>query len=107
MTKRTTAALLAGLAILSAPAPAKAGADTYLAEVMIFAGTFCPRGYMKMDGRLLPISANPALFSLIGTLYGGNGSTTFALPTAMPIFAANGQAYMQCIAVEGIFPSRP
>lgn len=107
MTTRTTAALLAGLAILSVPAPAKAGTDTFLAEVMIFAGNFCPLGYMKMDGRLLSIASNTALFALIGTAYGGNGSTTFALPTAMPIFAANGQAYMQCIAVEGIFPSRP
>lgn len=104
---RMTAALLAGLTLLSVPAPAKAGLDPFLAEVMIFAGNFCPRGYLKMDGRLLPISSATALFSLIGTSYGGDGVSTFALPTAMPIYAANGQAYMQCIASEGVFPSRP
>ena len=41
---------------------------------------FCPRGMMEADGRLLPIAENTALFSLLGTMYGGDGRTTFALP---------------------------
>jgi microcystin-dependent protein len=48
--------------------------------VFIFAGNFAPRGYMLCQGQLLSISQNAALFSLLGTTYGGNGTTTFALP---------------------------
>ena len=59
-----------------------------------------------MNGQLLPINLNQALFALLGTSYGGNGVTTFALPTAKPIFAANGVLLMQCIALQGVFPSR-
>jgi microcystin-dependent protein len=48
--------------------------------IFIFGGNFAPRGYMLCQGQLLPISQNAALFSLLGTTYGGNGTTTFALP---------------------------
>jgi microcystin-dependent protein len=48
--------------------------------IFIFAGNFAPRGYMLCQGQLLQISSNTALFSLLGTTYGGNGQTTFALP---------------------------
>lgn len=54
--------------------------DQFVAEIRIFAGNFAPEGWAKCDGRLLPISQNTALFSLLGTTYGGNGSTNFALP---------------------------
>jgi len=54
--------------------------DQMLASIMIFAGNFAPRGWAFCDGQLLPISANTALFSLLGTTYGGDGRTTFALP---------------------------
>lgn len=52
----------------------------YLATVTIFAGNFAPRGWAYCNGALLAISENEALFSLIGTTYGGDGQTTFALP---------------------------
>jgi len=52
----------------------------FLAEIRIFAGNFAPRGWATCDGQILPISQNTALFSLLGTTYGGNGQTTFALP---------------------------
>ncbi len=52
----------------------------YLGEIKLFAGTVVPRGWHLCDGTLLPIQQNTALFSLIGTTYGGNGSTNFALP---------------------------
>jgi len=48
--------------------------------VYIFAGNFAPRGYQLCQGQLLPISQNSALFAILGTTYGGNGTTTFALP---------------------------
>jgi microcystin-dependent protein len=54
--------------------------DPFLAEIRMFAGNFAPRGWATCDGQVLPISQNTALFSLLGTTYGGNGRTTFALP---------------------------
>ena len=54
--------------------------EPFIAEIRIFAGSFAPRGWAFCDGQLLPISQNTALFSLIGTTYGGDGRTTTALP---------------------------
>jgi len=55
-------------------------ADPFVAEIRMFAGNFAPTGWALCNGQLLPISQNTALFSLLGTTYGGNGQTTFALP---------------------------
>lgn len=55
-------------------------ADPFVAEIRIFGFNFAPRGWAFCDGQLLPISQNTALFSLLGTTYGGNGKSTFALP---------------------------
>jgi microcystin-dependent protein len=55
-------------------------ADPFVAEIRIFPFNFAPRGWAFCDGQLLPISQNTALFSLLGTTYGGDGKTTFALP---------------------------
>ena len=54
--------------------------EPFLGEIRIFAGNFAPRGWAFCQGQLLAISQNTALFSLLGTTYGGNGQTTFALP---------------------------
>lgn len=54
--------------------------EPFIAEIKIFAGNFAPRGWAFCDGQLLPIAENTALFSLIGTTYGGDGRTTTALP---------------------------
>lgn len=54
--------------------------EPFIAEVKIFAGNFAPRGWAFCNGQLLPIAQNTALFSLIGTTYGGDGRTTTALP---------------------------
>ncbi len=54
--------------------------EPFTAEIRIFAGNFAPRGWAFCDGQLLPVSQNTALFSLIGTTYGGDGRTTTALP---------------------------
>lgn len=54
--------------------------EPLLAEIRMFAGNYAPRGWAFCDGSLLSISQNSALFSLLGTTYGGNGQTTFALP---------------------------
>jgi microcystin-dependent protein len=55
-------------------------AQPYVGEVRIFAGNFAPAGWMFCEGQLLPISENETLFQLIGTTYGGDGESTFALP---------------------------
>lgn len=54
--------------------------DPFIGEVKLFAGNFAPRGWAFCEGQLLPISQNSALFSILGTTYGGDGRTTFALP---------------------------
>jgi microcystin-dependent protein len=54
--------------------------EGYIAEIRMFAGNFNPRSWAFCDGSLLSIAQNTALFALVGTIYGGNGQTTFALP---------------------------
>lgn len=54
--------------------------EAFIGEIKMFAGNFEPRGWAFCDGRLLSIAQNSALFSILGTTYGGNGQTTFALP---------------------------
>ena len=54
--------------------------EPFIAEVRIFAGNFAPRGWAFCNGQLLPIAQNTALFSLLGTVYGGDGRTTVGLP---------------------------
>jgi microcystin-dependent protein len=68
-------------------------AEPFLGQIMIFAGNFAPRGWALCNGQLLAISQNTALFSILGTYYGGNGTTTFALPNLqgrVPIHSGNG-----------------
>jgi len=55
-------------------------ADPFVAEIRVFPFTFAPKGWAWCDGQLLPLSQNTALFSLLGTTYGGNGKSNFALP---------------------------
>lgn len=57
--------------------------EAYIGMIIGFAGAYAPQGWAICDGSLLPISGNEALFSLIGTTYGGNGVTNFALPNLM------------------------
>src|SRR4051812_4210500 len=54
--------------------------EPFLAEIVMFAGNFAPRGWAFCNGQILSIAQNTALFSLLGTTYGGNGQTTFSLP---------------------------
>ena len=55
-------------------------ADPFVAEIRVFPFNFAPKGWAWCDGQLLPLSQNTALFSLLGTTYGGNGKSNFALP---------------------------
>jgi microcystin-dependent protein len=68
-------------------------AEPFLAEIRIFSFNFPPKGWAFCNGQLLPINQNQALFSLLGTMYGGNGQTNFALPNLRgraPIKVGNG-----------------
>jgi len=68
-------------------------AQPYVGEIRMFAGNFAPAGWQFCEGQLLPISENETLFQLIGTTYGGDGESTFALPDLrgrLPIHQGNG-----------------
>ncbi len=68
-----------GLGMLPAVS-AQAGNDPFIGEITMTGATFCPRGTANLDGQLLSIANNTALFSLLGTTYGGDGRTSFGLP---------------------------
>lgn len=68
-------------------------ADPFLAEIRMFSGNWAPQGWALCNGQVLPISQNTALFSLLGTMYGGDGKSTFALPNlqaASPLHPGQG-----------------
>lgn len=78
--------------------------EPFIAEIRIFAGNFAPRGWALCNGQLMPISQNTALFSLIGTYYGGDGKTTFALPNlqgSAPLQAGQGSGLSMRTIGEG------
>lgn len=80
-------------------------AQPYVGEIRVFAGNFAPAGWMLCEGQLLPISENETLFQLIGTTYGGDGQSTFALPDfrgRIPIHQGNGFILAETGGVEEV-----
>lgn len=80
-------------------------AQPYVGEIRIFAGNFAPAGWSFCDGSLLPISENETLFQLIGTTYGGDGESTFALPDLrgrFPIHQGNNYVMAETGGVESV-----
>lgn len=78
-------------------------AEPFVGEIRIFAGSFAPVGWAFCEGQLLPISENDALFTLIGTTYGGDGQSTFALPDLrgrVPIHQGQGPGLSSHILAE-------
>ena len=81
--------------------PALAQDQPFIGEIRWVGFNFALRGWATCDGQILSIAQNTALFSLLGTTYGGNGQTTFALPDM------RGRVAINCIiALEGVYPSR-
>jgi len=86
--------------------------DEMLAIVKLFAGNYVPRGFLACSGQLMQISTNPALFSLLGANYGGDGRQTFQLPDLRPVDASGHKRDWlpneprSIICVEGIYPTR-
>lgn len=80
-------------------------AQPYVGEIRMFAGNFAPAGWMFCEGQLLPISENETLFQLIGTTYGGDGESTFALPDLrgrLPVHMGNGFVLAETGGVEEV-----
>src|SRR5216110_3217385 len=80
-------------------------AQPYVGEIRMFAGNFAPVGWMFCEGQLLPISENTTLFQLIGTTYGGDGQSTFALPDLrgrVPLHMGNGFTLAETGGVETV-----
>jgi microcystin-dependent protein len=78
--------------------------EPFLGQVQLLPYNFAPSGWAFCEGQMLAISQNAALFSLLGTTYGGDGQHTFALPNLMGKEPSPDMHY--CIALSGIFPSR-
>ncbi len=107
-----TLALGMATAGLSGTAEASCSMEAHLGSVCMTAATFCPRGTTEAKGQLLAISQYSALFSLLGTRYGGDGRTTFALPdlqASAPVSVKSGKrsAMKYCVVMQGTYPSRP
>ena len=81
--------------------------NPFLGEIVLFGGNFAPRGWAFCEGQLLSINQNTALFSLLGTMYGGDGRTTFALPYLTEKDASGKiKRPRYIIALQGTYPSR-
>lgn len=109
--KRIVLPALTALALSGGAATAES--EPLLGQIVTFAGTYCPSGWAVTNGQTMMIQFNMALFSLLGPRYGGNGTSTYALPRIGHMSAPNptggGGATMMtsCIAQEGTFPPRP
>jgi microcystin-dependent protein len=80
-------------------------AQPYVGEIRMFAGNFAPAGWMFCEGQLLPISEYETVFNLIGTMYGGDGESTFALPDLrgrLPLHQGNGHSQSETGGVENV-----
>lgn len=105
-------AALAASAALTKPAEAVAN-DQLWGEICIFPYTFAPKDWAECAGQLIPIQQNTALFSLLGTMYGGDGQTNFALPDLRSADHAGYHAGLEFtplryyISLNGVYPVRP
>ncbi|ADK79827.1 phage tail protein [Sediminispirochaeta smaragdinae] len=78
--------------------------DGFIGQILLFAFNYEPRQWLPCEGQMLQIVDNEALFSLVGTQYGGDGRTTFALPDLKGKEPVPGMRY--CICTEGVYPPR-
>jgi microcystin-dependent protein len=79
--------------------------EPFIGQINLFPYNFAPTNWMPCTGQLVPINQNQALFSLLGTNFGGDGTTTFGLPNLQGQAPAPNLQYF--IAMNGIYPSRP
>lgn len=101
---KVSAGMIGAMLIAAGTTTAQAfGPDDYIGSVGLFGGNFCPRNTSEADGKLLAIAEYQALFSLLGTTYGGDGRTTFGLPK----LTAPQKGMRYCVVLQGTYPSRP
>ena len=87
--------------------------EGYIGQIILFAGNFAPEGWHFCDGALLPINQNQALYSIIGTKFGGDGITTFNLPhfeytlEQQQSWKSAQQNMNYIICIDGLYPPRP
>jgi microcystin-dependent protein len=101
---RSRIALMFVAAGAAVPPPA-AAQEAFLGEIRLVGFSYCPQDWVEAAGQVLQIQSNNALFALLGTTYGGDGQKTFALPDLGAQVPVKGARY--CIAMNGVFPSRP
>jgi|TARA_R110002050_G_scaffold287535_2_gene438782 hypothetical protein len=81
--------------------------DALISQIETFASSYCPKDFIATNGAELPIQSYPALFSLIGNRFGGDGVRTFKLPKITNLTDDNKIKLTSCIAVNGNYPTRP
>jgi microcystin-dependent protein len=81
--------------------------DAYIGEVRSFGFNFDPVNWLECNGQEMPISQYTALFSLLGTTYGGDGVSSFKLPKIAPLESADQAGLSWRICIQGIYPPRP
>jgi microcystin-dependent protein len=80
--------------------------EEYIGNIKLFAGIYCPQYYMYCDGQTLSIQQYTALFSILGTQYGGDGRVTFCLPNLNKTPIAAGTSLKYVICTQGLYPAR-
>jgi microcystin-dependent protein len=82
--------------------------EYFISQIVVFCGTFAPKGFMVANGQSLPIQENPTLYSLIGSTFGGDDRTFFNLPKLNDETAnvTDQDKLLVCVCVEGIYPPR-
>jgi microcystin-dependent protein len=105
MKKTVLAAMIAAGTLAAGTAQAD---SPIIGQIQAFGFNYCPQGWMLANGAMLPISQNQALYSLIGTRYGGNGTTTFALPNLTGgTIGPQAQPITWCMATQGLYAPNP
>ena len=97
--------LVAAMVLSTFASTAALASEPFIAEVKMFAGNYAPRGYAFCDGQLMSISSYTALFALVGTIYGGDGRTTFGLPDLRGRTAVHPGTGESCIRCTGRRPA--
>lgn len=98
--------LLAAALVLGGAMPAMAQSTPYVGQIGTFGFKYCPYGWLPANGAKVPIATYTVLFDVIGTAYGGDGTTTFAVPNLKPIVSKNLSALTTCIAYLGVYPAQ-
>jgi len=98
--------LMAAALLTASVIGATAQTTPFLGQNIIVAFDYCPNGYVRTSGQILPINPYVALFTVLGTTYGGNGTSNFALPSTQPIFTKNRRVFTECVALTGVYPTQ-